>query len=93
MTHRSFVICFLNEDIVTACRFAHHALYTIIFVHCNMNLSQKQSKCPWRCYETVQNVLLIPPILADSAFSPLRAPGGGISQSSTCAMNPNLILR
>jgi hypothetical protein len=27
----------------------------------------------------------------DSAFSPFRAPGGGISQSSTCALNPNLI--
>ena len=27
----------------------------------------------------------------DSAFSPFHAPGGGISQSSTCALNPNLI--
>jgi hypothetical protein len=26
-----------------------------------------------------------------SAFSPFRAPGGGISQSSTCALNSNLI--
>ncbi len=26
-----------------------------------------------------------------SAFSPFRAPGGGISQSSTCALNTNLI--
>jgi hypothetical protein len=28
----------------------------------------------------------------DSAFSPFRAPGGGISQSSTCALNTNLIV-
>jgi len=48
----------------------------------------KQSKCPWRCCETVQNAHIL---RVCSAFSTFRAPGGGISQSSTCALNTNLI--
>ena len=43
---------------------------------------------PWRCCETVQNAHIL---RVCSAFSPFRAPGGGISQSSTCALNSNLI--
>jgi len=52
------------------------------------NLSQKQSKCPWRRCEMVQNAHIL---RVCSAFSLFRAPGGGISQSSTCALNSNLI--
>ena len=41
-----------------------------------------------RCCETVQNAHIL---RVCSAFSPFCAPGGGISQSSTCALNTNLI--
>jgi len=47
---------------------------------CIYNLSQKQSKCPWQCCETVQNVLLIPLSAGLRFFTVLRL-----------AMNPNLI--
>jgi len=36
-----------------------------------MNLSQKQSKCPWQRCETVQNAHIL---RVCSAFSPFRAP-------------------
>jgi hypothetical protein len=44
------------------------------------NLSQKQSKCPWQCCETVQNVLLIP-----------LSAGLRFFTFSRLALNPNLI--
>jgi hypothetical protein len=46
----------------------------------NQNLSQKQSKCPWQCCETVQNVLLIPLSAGLRFFTVPRL-----------ALNPNLI--
>ncbi len=41
-----------------------------------------------RCCETVQNAHML---RVCSACSPFRAPGSGISQSATCALNSNLI--
>jgi len=56
------------------------AIEYFIIPYSYSNLSQKQSKCPWQCCETVQKVLLIP-LSAGLRFFTV----------SRLALNPNLI--